>query len=505
MKKICLVLTLILLCGLFVASCDNSTGGGGSQNPADSPGPGADLNNGSDDDADDTGEPATERIMPDVPDDRDFGGHEFIVLTNGTAYNSYWYSKDIYAEEENGDAINDAVYARNRVIEAKYNISIKDAPSGSQYNEARRSITSGDNRFDMHTVPLQGAAAQLAQEGLLMDLKEVPYIDLDKPWWDRRAYEQLSIGNKLMFTVSDLLIMDKDSILAYLFNKDMVKEYALEDPYQLVRDGKWTIDKMWDMARSVTRDLNGDGVMDDSDQYGFIGQSHTMQGNIIGAGQALITKDENDLPMINVMHPLLIEAYAKWIEIFNDRNNTFVASDWERNHSDIWEYMLNVQAEGRGLFQFTHMDRITLLRGYDFNFGILPNTKLHESQERYHNAVNGYCSTSISIPITADPERTGIILEAWTAESYYTLRSAYYEVSLKTKFLRDDESEEMLDLIFDSRVYDLGNFYNWGEVFGVLHGMVDARNTDYVSAYERIMPRIERDMQRAIEMFLENT
>ena len=502
MKKMYLILALIISCAVFM-SCGGDTEGG-AQNPADNQSPGENLNNNGGADAD--VEPITERILPDVPGDRDFGGHEFVILTNGTDYNSYWYSKDIYAEEENGDAINDAVYARNRAIEEKYNIRIKDAPSGSQFNDARRSIMSGDNAYDMHTVPLQGAAAQLAQEGLLMDLKQAPYIDLEKPWWDRRAYEQLSIGHKLMFTVSDLLIMDKDSILAYFFNKEMVREYALIDPYQLVRDGKWTADAMWDMARSVTRDLNGDGVMDDLDQYGFISQTHTIHGNIIGAGQLLITKDENDLPAVNIQHPLIIESYEKWISIFNDRNNTFVASDWERKHTDIWEYMLNVQSEGRGLFQFTHLDRVTLLRGYGFDFGILPNTKLQESQERYHNAVNGWCSTSISIPATSpDPERTGIILEALTAESYYTLRPAYIELSLKTKFLRDDESEEMLDLIFDSRVYDLGNFYNWGDIFGTLNTIAAAKNIDFISRYEKVIPRIERDIERAIEMFLENT
>jgi len=356
----------------------------------------------------------------------------------------------------------------------------------------------------MFTVPLQGATAQLAQDGLLMDLKQVPYIDLEKPWWDQRANTQLSIGHKLMFTISDLLIMDKDSILMFYFNKDMINDYGLEDPYQLVRDGKWTIDKMWSMAKSVTKDLDGDGKMTDQDQYGFISQTHTIHGNIVGAGQLLITKDENDLPAINIQNPMIVASYEKWIDIFNDRNNTFIASDWERNHSDIWEYMLHMSVEGRALFQFTHMDRVTTLRSYDCNFGILPNTKYDESQAEYYNAVNGWCSTSISIPMTSDAERTGIILEALTGESYYTLRSAYYETSLKTKFLRDDESEEMLDLILKSRCYDLGNFYNWGEIFGTLNSLAAAKKTDFVSGYERVLPRIERDMQKAIDNFLEN-
>ena len=497
MRKICLILTLAMLSGMFVFSCakDDFADDKPETAPALAPeDPGATAET----------EPETEKILPDVPGDKDYGGYEFVILANGTDYNSYWYSKDIYVEDENGDAINDAVYYRNRAIEEKYNISIKGALKGDQYNEAKKSISSGDNTYDMFTVPLQGATAQLAQDGLLMDLKKVPYIDLEKPWWDQRANTQLSIGRKLMFTISDLLIMDKDSILMFYFNKDMIKQYALEDPYQLVREGKWTVDKMWSMAKVVTKDIDGDGQMTDRDQYGFISQTHTIHGNVVGAGQLLIAKDENDLPAVNIQNPAVLASYEKWIEIFNDRENVFIAGDWEKNHTDIWEYMLEMTAEARALFQFTHMDRVTTLRSYDCDFGILPNTKYDEAQTEYYNAVNGWCSTSISIPVTSDPERTGLILEALTAESYYTLRPAYYEISLKTKFLRDNESEAMLDLILKSRCYDLGNFYNWGGIFDTLNSLAAAKKTDFVSGYEKVLPKIESAMQKAIDNFLEN-
>jgi len=493
MKKIFLIFLAV-----FLFSC-------GGKDPADKNPTGAnDPNPDSKENELAKTEPATEKILPNVPEAGDYSGYEFVILANGTEYNSYWYSKDIYVEDENGDAINDAVYYRNRAIEERYNISIKGALKGNLYNEAKKSITSGDNTYDMFTIPLQGATAQLAQDGLLIDLKKTPYVDLEKPWWDQRANTQLSIGHKLMFTISDLLIMDKDSILMFYFNKDMVKELALEDPYQLVREGKWTTDKMWSMAKVATRDIDGDGKMTDRDQYGFISQTHTIHGNIVGTGQMLITKDENDLPAINISNPMILASYEKWIEIFNDRENVFVASDWQKNHADIWQYMLEMTAEARALFQFTHMDRVTTLRSYDCNFGILPNTKHDGSQAEYHNAVNGWCSTSISIPVTSDYDRTGLILEALTAESYYTLRPAYYEISLKTKFLRDDESEEMLDLILKSRCYDLGNFYNWGGIFDNLNTLAAAKKTDFVSGYEKVLPKIESAMQKAIDNFLEN-
>lgn len=492
MKK--LLLSALMLSLLIISAC--ADGNGGESPTTDAP--------AQDATAAEAAETTTERIKPNVPDEADFAEHEFKILANGTEYNSYWYSKDIDVEGENGDTINDAVYYRNRAIEEKYNITITGVLKGNQYNEAKKSIIAGDNAYDMHTVPLQGATAQLAQDGLLQDLKKVPYVDLVKPWWDQRANSQLSIGNKLMFTINDLLIIDKDALLIFLFNKDMIKENGLEDPYGLVKKGTWTIDKMWDMAKVVTKDLNGNGEMDDEDQYGFISQTHTIHGNVVSSGHFVINKDENDLPAINIQDPVIAASYMKWIEIFNDRTNTFVAGDWGAGHADIWDYMLKMSAEGRAMFQFTHMDRVTTLRSYECNFGILPNPKYDEAQKEYFNNVYGWCTTSISIPITSDPERTGMILEALTAESYYTLRPAYYEISLKTKFLRDNESEEMLDLIFNSRCYDLGNVYNWGGIYDMFGAIAGAKKTGFVSEYEKILPKVEKEMQKAIDNFLEN-
>ena len=58
----------------------------------------------------------------------------------------------------------------------------------------------------------------------------------------------------------------------------------------------------------------------------------------------------------------------------------------------------------------------------------------------------------LAVPITAtNLERTGIITEALSAESYKRVIPAYYETALKTKYARDDESVQMLDMIANSR------------------------------------------------------
>ena len=492
MKKIFVFLMIAVLFVLLFTSCGDTK----KENQANSQDNQADNNSlGNSDDVEST----TERIMPNVPDDKDFNGYEFSILANSTAYNPHWFSRDIYVEEETGETINDAVYSRNRAIEEKYNITIKGAFTANQFNDAKKSILAGDNAYDVYSIPLQGATASLAQASMLVNLKDVPYVDLEKPWWDQKANEQLSIANKLMFTINDLLIIDKDALFIFLFNKDVIQEMGLEDPYQLVRDGKWTVDKMWDMAKVVTRDINGDGIMDDSDRYGLISQTHTMHGNVVGAGHFVITKDKDDLPVLNITDPMIQESYAKWIEIKNDRVNTIVAQDYSSKYADIWDQQLQMLNEKRGLWLYTGMNRVTLLREMECNFGILPNPKHDESQKEYYNAVHAWCTTAISIPITSDLERTGMILEALTAESYYTLRPAYYDISLKSKLMRDDESGEMLDLIFNNRCYDLGHVYNWGGIFDMFGTITQQKSTNFVSAYEKLLPRVETAMQKTID------
>ena len=445
---------------------------------------------------------APEKILPDVPE-KDYDGYEFVILANSEEFTKHWQSRDIYAEEQTGEPINDAVYFRNRAVEEKFNIKINGAFPRDPPSAAKTSIMAGDDLYDMFSI-MMGRVAPLAQEGLLLDLKNVPYIDLEKPWWDQRANAQLSIGNKLFLTVSDLLIIDKDGVVAFYVNNDVIKQHFLDDPYKFVREGVWTVDKLWEMAKQVSADLNGDGILDDEDKFGLLSATHTMHTHVVGSGQFVITKDNSDLPVINITHPIIQESFDKWMEILSDRTHTLAAQDFAHRHADLWDAQLDMFAEGRGLFMFTALNRTTMARAMDFSFGILPNPKLNESQTEYHNAVHPFATTAIAVPNSVkDPERTGIILEALTAESYYTLRPAYFDVSLKNKLLRDEESGEMLEMIFATRVYDLAHVFNWGGIFTIFETLGAARSANFVSAYEKVLPAAERDMNKTIDMFME--
>ena len=86
--------------------------------------------------------------------------------------------------------------------------------------------------------------------------------------------------------------------------------------------------------------------------------------------------------------------------------------------------------------------------------------------------------------VQEDAERTGIVLEALAAESYYTVTPAYYEKTLIGKYTRDEESADMIDIILSTRVYDLGWFYQIGEYNENIMDMFRQNKTDFTSMYD---------------------
>ena len=187
------------------------------------------------------------------------------------------------------------------------------------------------------------------------------------------------------------------------------------------------------------------------------------------------------------------------MELFKDKNTVFHATSY-KGTEDIWIAQLQMMNDNRALFQQTLMDRVFLLRKYECEFGILPQPLMHEGQTEYRAPVDMACTSSVSIPITAgDPERTGIILEALTADSYYSLIPSYYEVAIKGKGLRDVESLEMFDIIFGNRIYDIGWAFGFGGIPDMITAMGGSGKTDIASQYAKREEKAQKDLDKFIE------
>ena len=429
--------------------------------------------------------PTDARLYPDLPD-KDFKGYNFRILADKN-------SRDlIFAAEENGDVINDATYMRNMRVSDQYNIKINAALYDESQNILRKSVKSGSDDFDAIAIPMD-LTAQLAPQGYLINLYDIPYIDFSKPWWGYKVPEQLSISNQLYYMTNDMLTSDMDAASVFFFNKMLFKDYGLENPYTLVKNGLWTVDKMNEMSKSASRDLNGDGKMSlDDDLFGLITGANMLYHSVLSSGSFAIEKDKNDLPAVN-MTERMADTFKKWSDIFYDGMNT-VMLDNSKDKIAIFN-------QSRGLFMNDFMAITSEMRRNETDFGIVPNPKYDVTQESYINAVNPAVAGVISIPVTnPDLDRTGVILESLAAESRYTLMPAYYDISLKTKFYRDEESAEMLDIIYATRCYDLGQIYNIGGINDIIADTAKNKEGN-LSRYEKSEDKIKAAAEKLIYMF----
>ena len=393
-------------------------------------------------------EETTAYVEPDI-EAVDYEGYEFKFLVPKTDDMNIIIN-EITADSITGDIINDAVYERNSKVEEKYNIVIKGITGG--WGDIAKSVMAGDNAFDVAT-PGVVEAFKNGVNGNLAAIQDIPYIDYEKPWWRTNSITDASVSHKNFFLVSDINMLSYDSTAVMFFNKYLVEQYSLEDPYDMVITGAWTFDNMIKTGKSISSDLNGDGIYGEEDIYGMACNSYGALTYTYGSGVLFTEKDNNDVPSLSINERFLTHFQNVVNLCYNDVSVLF-SERFTSNNGRI-RVPQTAFEENRLLFYNEMLNRTSLLRSMETDFGILPMPKQDESQENYYTFVHQGNSTTISVLLTADLDRAGRILEDMAFLSYLYIRPAYVDISLKTKFARDERSVDMLDIIMNNTRYDI--------------------------------------------------
>ena len=435
---------------------------------------------------------------PEIPEIK-FEGSNFNVLYQRNG--GYWMD-DIYAEGITGEIINDAVYNRNSRLEEKYDITLTAVEQEDAAGFAKPAIQAADGAFDM-----VGASMNIlfshAMEGLYLDWNTLSYVDPFDPWWDSNSAKDLSVGNKLFLMAGNISYStSKESRLLYI-SKGIMQEFNLELPYDLVRDGKWTLDRMTELVKAVSVDRDGDGVYTADDTLGLLKESTDFF--MTGCGVLLTEKDESDMPFVNCINERTISAIEKITEMMNDPNSTCSyesawtgkdMSGYAHGYEFVrYEYYANnhflfVQNGPAVSYQFAEMDP---------GFGILPNPKLDEAQESYYHLIDSNaCILAIPVDVR-NIEMVDILLDDWAYMSDEVI-DAYYETTLKGKRFNAPDDSEMLDIVRATTRYEISNLASFG-ISEMLHEAFSTGNlmSVYTSRSKVIDVKINRLYKDIVE------
>jgi len=485
-KLLALLLAALMTAPAFLSCSDSGTNEENAETAASAPSAAEEENTAAE-------EPETV-IYDDVPTGN-FDGHDFRML-NVTSNYAYVL---LTAEELMGETINDAVFNRNALVGDTLNVTFSEniVGWGDISGEITNMVAADDYSYDIVFDEVQNSIKYPAN-GQVINLYDLSEINFEKPWWDAGSVETLSVGDSLYMVNGDIHLMYGESAWVLFFNKNMLAEYNLESPYTVIKEGRWTFDKMYEMISGVSLDLNGDGILNSDDQFGLATHSDFSLVLLTSAGEGLLYKNENNIPEWKELPEKVFNLSEKIHQQFFDLNIAF-----QQYLSPIGSIggIVDHFMQGKSLFLCEVLGHAKTLRDMEDNFGIIPTPKYDETQENYNTFIARSAQT-LMVPVTnRELSRTAVILENLGAESFKSLRPAYYDVQLSGKTARDADSLEMLDIIFDGRRYEMAYIFG-ANTIGSAYITATEDGSELASAVTKITKAAKKNIEKTLSGLL---
>lgn len=474
-------------------------------------------------------------LPPTINKQKNYAGRKFKVLTHEDRNKDQAFNiVDLVPNEELGDSsITAAVESRNAKIKNYFGVSIvrEKVPQGELENKAGTEAKTMNGTYSVMRLRLK-QALNIALTGYLLDFNEQEYIDLSQDWWDAGIIDSLLLYDGAYFGTGDICTVDDDATWVVLFNKDLYEDRTQNKAsflYDTVTSGNWTVDFLKSAARAVHKEeinpsLNiydknytGDGI------YGLTVQWAVADALMVSSGYTVTKLDKNDpLKIEEVGASALFNAVDDVYEFMGGNNATspwlFIADTLNGKMAND-PYADNIRPmfiNDRCGFFICHVGTIALIREMESAFGILPMPKLDSTVSKYGNTVQYDCADCYVIPNTGNDKNADFAAYILECLAYYSsteydektgdeasLTYAYYETVLKRKSSRDNESAEMIDLIFENRIYDIAIALDLNKVASkVIRESVKTDSASFTTKYDSMTGTIYTALARELETLI---
>jgi hypothetical protein len=220
----------------------------------------------------------------------------------------------------------------------------------------------------------------------------------------------------------------------------------------MASEGEWTMEELYELTEDLYED-NGNDAVDMEDLFGLVVNCHSIRAMVTTCGIPITQRNDEGTYDIVFFDDFTIELFDELYSYVHDNDSVYmmVLQD-DSDYTDILKMFTNNQS----LFITGTLDQSAVLRNMDTAFGIVPFPKYDDAQETYlSHSYDGHSIFGIPASLV-DPSMSGAVMDALGAESRQSVVPQYYEVVLKGRTTRDEESREMLDIIRDNLYFDFG-------------------------------------------------
>ena len=441
----------------------------------------------------------TRANTPDnLPSDLDFGGMDINFLHIDSQKNR----RELYVEEDTGDALDSAIFARNMAVEERLNIKIAPIP-GDPASAAANAVTAGIDDYQV-VGGQQYTLMKQATQGLYFNINEMKYIDTDQPWWAQNFVEAATIGNdRLYYLTGDAtMTMLMNMGVIYVNNSIFENMYGpVDDLYQIVLEGGWNYDVMQKYIEGTYIDANGNTQRDVDDIYGFAAHTISMMDYLVGGADfRFCDYDEEGYPYLIINTERAVSFAEELQKLMYENTGTYILEG-------------SVAGEQTGISKFSEDTLMFLpfraetseqLRDMESDYAILPCPKFGEEQENYSTAVHD-SATVLCIPITnvERQDATCAFIEAFGAESYRTVTNVYFGTLLKEKFARDENVATIFDIILEGVYFDFACLHSYAlnSIGQIFRSTTSDRGATFASFYQKNAKVYDKTMKKLIEAY----
>jgi len=485
-KTVTLLLTVLTLIGCLVACQPSSVEGPGTTNL--------------------TGNVTTDAVTGDglyhadyLPD-KGYNGYTIRSMTMNDSPN---ISLDIDPDTQN--KLYAARYTAIEQVKEQFDFEVEEShrDTWEQTSEALMLMASSQSDETDFIMLIHREVWKYGIRGYLADWESLPYCDETQPWYiteynDAQRVMGVSIYN---YTWAESNLYQTAN--GVIFNRDIIEDLQLEDPYELVEANAWTVEKQISLMRAATKDLNNDGVINDNDLVGTAGERDNVYPTMwMGAGFKIVDTDpETDKPMLVANTN---ERFYNMLDLFSDLASERVIYSTTTHGTvnfgnDQREGAMQMFKNGKSLFWFHVINSLTKLGDVEFEYGMVPCAKYNEEQEKY---VSRSCDvwSPLIVPSTCmHLEEASVFLEAFAVESANYVYDAYYHEVLQDRY-SDEKTKQMLDIIRQSVTIDFGDTI-WQEYArNYVISRIDNGTKDFASCFDQVGFLLNMSINRDLAM-----
>jgi len=371
--------------------------------------------------------------------------------------------------EETGNLLSDAVYKRQREIEDIFGLKWTDVVT--EHGDDTQQKVIQDTLSNMGAYDLAHGAVLTVGQPLMvsrsiMNVNEFTVLDLSQEWWIATLEETFSINGKLYLLTGTAVAEHYSDAGCVLFNKNVASNFDIPDLYEIVNNGEWTVDKMFEISQAVPANTTGTGVY----RFGFTDHRSVGFDFLFGNGMSITSFDDEGTPMIpETLSAELSDFADKMSNVLGDETLVCTGRVTNAGGEDITEKygvkeLSDMFVDGEILFWLDSTSAVTSFREKDVEFGIIPYPKGDVSME-YRTYAQSGMGSALYVPKTVkDVEKVDVIVEAMAALSQKHLKPAFYDKMLKGRSTYDNDSRKMIDIISSTKTYDLVDIFSGGDM-----------------------------------------